>query len=42
VDDDIETFIVFENNLEITPQQLVWAGCRGIIAAGYSEPEFFL
>ena len=25
----------------MTPWQLVWAGCRGIIAASYSESKFF-
>jgi len=34
VNDNIETFIIFENDLEITPYQLVRARYRGVIVAG--------
>jgi len=34
MNDYIETFIVFENTLEMTPHQLVRARCGGVIATG--------
>jgi len=34
MNDYIEAFIIFENNLEMTLCQLIRARCRGVIAAG--------
>ena len=41
-DNAIQAFIIFEDDLEMTPQQLIWTRGWSVVAVCYGNLEFFL